>query len=82
MVNKWMMHVKKTMKKMSGQKKSLGKGWFKHVLKAAKTSYHKKGGEVVSEKEGEKEVETPEVPEVKPAATTGGRTKRRRRRHH
>ena len=81
MVNKWMMHVKKTMKKMSGQKKSLGKGWFKHVLKAAKTSYHKKGGEVMSEKEDETP-ETPEVPEVKPAATTGGRTKRRRRRHH
>jgi len=44
MANKWMMHVKKTMKKMSGQKKSMGKGWFKSVLKAAKSSYKKHGG--------------------------------------
>jgi len=45
MASAWLSHVKKTMKKMSGQKKSMGKKWFSHVLKSAKTSYKKHGGE-------------------------------------
>ena len=40
----WLAHVKKTMKAESGLKKSMGKKWFTHVLKSAKKSYHKKGG--------------------------------------
>jgi hypothetical protein len=70
MPNKWMMHVKKTMKKMAGQKKSMGKGWFKSVLKSAKSSYRKGGGEH----------ETADVS----GPSLGGRrrTRRHRRRHH
>jgi hypothetical protein len=90
MANKWMTHVKKTMKKMSSKKKSLGKGWFKTVLKEAKSTYHKKGGadepEVKEEKE-EKEDSVKETPELE---QEGGKRKRRghhtktqkRRRHH
>jgi hypothetical protein len=40
----WLAHVKKTMKSMAGQKKSMGKKWFSHVLKTAKRSYHGKKG--------------------------------------
>ena len=76
MANKWMTHVKKTMKKMSSQKKSMGKGWFKHVLKAAKSSYHKKGGadEVAPETSADESVK----------AAMGGRRRRthKRGRHH
>jgi hypothetical protein len=75
MANKWMAHVKKTMKKMSGQKKSMGKGWFKHVLKSAKSSYHKKGG-------GESDL--PEDPENSVKGAMGGRRHKthKKRRHH
>ena len=70
---------------MSGQKKSMGKGWFKHVLKAAKSSYHKHGG---AEPEG-----APEHTDVNAndssqsvAAAVGGRHRKTRRRlkkrHH
>jgi hypothetical protein len=87
MANKWMTHVKKTMKKMSSQKKSMGKGWFKTVLKAAKSSYHKKGGadsdsdsETKPESAEESTVESPSL-----AASLGGRRRRKthkKRRHH
>lgn len=40
----WPAHVKKTMKAAAGKKKSMGKKWFSHVLKAAAKTY-KKGGE-------------------------------------
>jgi len=83
MANKWMTHVKKTMKKMSSQKKSLGKGWFKHVLKSAKASYHKKGG-ADSDSEPETKPETTgESSDL--AASLGGRRRRKthkKRRHH
>uniref|UniRef100_A0A6C0CI65 Uncharacterized protein n=1 Tax=viral metagenome TaxID=1070528 RepID=A0A6C0CI65_9ZZZZ len=44
MAGAWLAHVKKTMKSMAGQKKSMGKKWFSHVLKAAKKTYKKHGG--------------------------------------
>ena len=44
MATTWQTHVKKTMKSEAGKKKSLGKKWFSHVLKAAKKTYHKKRG--------------------------------------
>lgn len=44
MANKWLTHVKKTMKSEAGKKKTMGKKWFSHVLKTAKVSYKKHGG--------------------------------------
>jgi hypothetical protein len=40
----WMVHVKATMKTMSGEKSKLGKKWFSHVLKTAKKTYKKSHG--------------------------------------
>jgi hypothetical protein len=40
----WMRHVSATMKSEKGKKGTMGKGWFKHVLKTAKATYKKKGG--------------------------------------
>jgi len=81
MANKWMTHVKKTMKKMSSQKKSLGKGWFKTVLKSAKASYHKKGGADSEPESDEPKIEAAATESVKEAM--GGRRRRtRKRRHH
>ena len=79
MPNKWMTHVKKTMKRESSKKKSMGKGWFKHVLKSAKASYHKKGGGE-SDLPVPKPEELPEEPPAKSEAMEGG--KRRRRKTH
>ena len=85
MANKWMTHVKKTMKKMSSKKKSMGKGWFKSVLKEAKHTYHKGGGmETVTPSTSE---ETKEAEEVKEPVEGGkrrhhGKKTHRRRRHH
>jgi len=78
MANKWMTHVKKTMKKMSGQKKSMGKGWFKHVLKSAKSSYHKKGGADESVVEADESKDAAQSVE----GAVGGRRHRKTRRHH
>ena len=57
-----MAHVKKTMKSEGGKKKSMGKKWFSHVLKTAKRTYKKRGGDA--------------SPEETPA--TAGRRKTRR----
>lgn len=76
------MHVKKTMKKMSGQKKSMGKGWFKSVLKAAKSSYKKHGG---AEPADEPHVDTATEPSLASiSAAVGGRRRKthKKRRHH
>jgi hypothetical protein len=64
-------HVKKTMKEMAGEKKSMGKKWFSHVLKTAKKSYHKpkKGG-------GSEEEESVKMGGKK---RRGGKTQRRQR---
>ena len=40
----WMKHVKETMGKLKGEKSTLGKKWFTHVLKTAKKTYRKRGG--------------------------------------
>jgi len=41
----WMKHVKQTMGELKGEKSSMGKKWFSHVLKSAKKTYKKhKGG--------------------------------------
>ena len=81
MANKWMTHVKKTMKKMSSKKKSMGKGWFKSVLQAAKSSYKKHGGE---DKSMEESYDASKAPESSVAAAVGGRHRKthRKRRHH
>ena len=59
-MSKWLSHVKKTMKQMKGEKSSMGKKWFSHVLKSAKKTYKKhKGGEDSSSDE-----EKPDVPDM------------------
>ncbi len=82
-----MTHVKKTMKKMSSKKKSMGKGWFKTVLKAAKSSYHKKGGaDEASDSDSEPKMEVESAPDASVKEAMGGRrrrvTKKKTRRHH
>ena len=67
-MSKWLSHVKKTMKSMKSEKKTLGKGWFKSVLKAAKSTYKKKGGEDSESDE-----------EMKVAGRRGGKTRRHRK---
>jgi hypothetical protein len=49
-MSKWLSHVKKTMKTMKAEKKTLGKKWFSKVLKTAKQSYKKGGAEEAEEK--------------------------------
>lgn len=44
MATKWQAHVRSTMKSEAGKKKSMGKKWFGHVLKKAKSTYKKRGG--------------------------------------
>lgn len=74
MANKWLMHVKKTMKTMKAKgtyKKGEG---LKQVIKAAKATYHKhKGGA-----DGDEEVKEDEVKEE--GESEGGRRRRRTRR--
>jgi hypothetical protein len=78
MANKWMTHVKKTMKKMSSQKKTLGKGWFKTVLKDAKASNSKKGG-AESPSPADESVEGDKDASKSVDAAMGGRRRRTRR---
>ena len=89
MANKWLMHVKKTMKTMKAKgtyKKGEG---LKQVIKAAKATYHKghKGGADEDEKEEEdKKEDEAEEEDMKASALFDGgrrrRTRRRTRRHH
>lgn len=75
MANKWLMHVKKTMKTMKAKgtyKKGEG---LKQVIKAAKATYHKhKGG---AEDEDSKEED---LDEKASKLFDGGRRRRTRRR--
>jgi hypothetical protein len=82
-MSKWLSHVKKTMKQMKGEKASMGKKWFSHVLKSAKKTYKKHKG-------GEDDDEMPQSPPAPPAAPPaapmvagkprrGGKTQRRSR---
>ena len=88
MANKWISHIKKTMKQMKSRgtyKKGMG---LKQVIKEAKKSWHKVkgkrgGGESSEEEEAEKEEKTEEMKEPE----MGGRRRRRhgktqRRRKH
>jgi hypothetical protein len=70
-MSKWLSHVKKTMKTMKAEKKTLGKKWFSNVLKAAKKSY-KKGGAEMGEESGSDE-------EMKAGRRRGGKTRRHRK---
>lgn len=74
MANKWLMHVKKTMKTMKAKgtyKKGEG---LKQVIKAAKATYHKhKGGADGDDEEKEDEVK-------EEGESEGGRRRRRTRR--
>ena len=64
MANKWLAHVKKTMKSHKGLK-------FGQVLKLAKKTYSKKGGADMPEEEAEMPTETP--------APAAGRRRRSRK---
>jgi len=83
-MSKWLTHVKKTMRQMKGQKKSLGKKWFSTVLKSANKK--KKGGaEEESESDSETvsdtaaETDTPKVDEEMGGRRRRHKTQRRRR---
>ena len=74
MPNKWLVHIKKTMKQMKSKgtyKKGMG---LKQVIVEAKKSWHKRGGGDTG-----MEVEKPET--VPSSPPSGGRRKTRRRRH-
>jgi hypothetical protein len=78
-MSKWLSHVKKTMKQMKGEKASMGKKWFSHVLKSAKKTYKKhKGGEDDPNPVSSKPVNSdPSDPDEDPAALSGGKKRRR-----
>jgi len=65
MANKWLAHVKKTMKSHKGLK-------FGQVLKLAKKTYSKKGG-------ADEEVETPAPASETETETAAGRRRRSRK---
>lgn len=79
----WLAHVKSTMKREAGKKASMGKKWFKHVLKTAKQTYKGKKGH----RGGDDTVVTPPPPPpaaekedtvtAEPPAEEGGRRRRR-----
>jgi hypothetical protein len=77
MANKWIVHVKKTMRQMKSRgtyKKGMG---LKQVIKEAKKTWHKhKGGADEPEESSSSETET--VPEGG-RKRRGGKTQRRRR---
>ena len=78
-MSKWLKHVKATMKTMKGEKKAMGKKWFSHVLKTAKKSYRKTGGDgALPEPEEKKEEVLPEGGRRK-RSSRGGKTARRRK---
>jgi hypothetical protein len=80
MANKWLAHVKKTMKLHKGKK-------FGDILKAAKKTWHKgkKGGAdeaKMEEPKMEDKMEEPKTEEPKTGLeATAGRRRTRRRRH-
>lgn len=74
MANKWLSHVKKTMKVMKRKgtyKKGMG---LSQVIKEAKKSWHKRGG---ADPEDEVKEEDPKMTE--PLSTDGGRRRKTRR---
>jgi len=77
MANKWLVHIKKTMKQMKSKgtyKKGMG---LKQVIMAAKKTWHSmKGGDATP-----KEPETGDGFVQAAPAVEGGRRKTRRRRH-
>jgi hypothetical protein len=73
MANKWLAHVKKTMKLHKGMK-------FSAILKAAKKSYKKHGGAEPETPDAPTSDETPETP-VTGLEVAGGRRRRKTRRH-
>lgn len=79
MANKWLAHIKKTMKQMKSKGTyEKGKG-LKQVIMAAKKTWHKtKKGGAESESDEEKPAEMPATTGME----VGGRRKTRRRRHH
>lgn len=75
MANKWLMHVKKTMKTMKSKgtyKK--GDGLKKVILEAKKSWHHKKGGE-----EPEESAPAPAPAEAPAAVPTAGRRRKTRK---
>ena len=75
-MSKWLSHVKKTMKQMKGEKASLGKKWFSHVLKSAKKTYKKQKG---GEDSDEEKPDIPDMPLEGGKKRRGGKTQRRRK---
>jgi len=80
-MSKWLKHVKATMKTMKNEKKAMGKKWFSHVLKTAKKSYRKTGGDDLPKPEEEKKEEVAEGVEGgrRKRSARGGKTARRRK---
>jgi len=83
MANKWLAHIKKTMKTMKSKgtyKKGMG---LKQVILAAKKTWHKaKTGGADSDIDGETSADAaPAVDADKALGMDGGRRKTRRRRH-
>lgn len=75
MANKWIVHIKKTMKRMKAKgtyKKGLG---LKQVILAAKKTWHKGGADEGSASDEDKP--TPAMPEAAPPPEMGGRRRRR-----
>ena len=72
-MSKWLSHVKKTMKTMKAEKKTLGKKWFSKVLKTAKQSYKKGGAEMGEESASDDEMK------VGGRRRRGGKTRRHRK---
>jgi hypothetical protein len=84
MANKWLMHVKKTMKTMKSRGTYKKGDGLKKVIMEAKKSYkkHKGGadGDSASDTPAPAPAATPEVKPDAPAAPVGGRRKRGTRR--
>ena len=80
MANKWLMHVKKTMKTMKSRGTYKKGDGLKKVILEAKKSYKKHKGGADGDSSSEDVPAPAPAPEVKPDAPAGGRRKRGTRR--
>ena len=80
MANKWLMHVKKTMKTMKSRGTYKKGDGLKKVILEAKKSYKKHKGGAEGDSSSEDAPAPAPAPEVKPDAPAGGRRKRGTRR--
>jgi hypothetical protein len=80
MANKWLMHVKKTMKTMKSRGTYKKGDGLKKVILEAKKSYKKHKGGADGDSSSEDAPAPAPAPEVEPDAPAGGRRKRGTRR--